>query len=289
MKMGMLAAAGVLCGASVAVAQVSEYIVTAGGQKKISVLKNHAIQRQWAMTDEEVHPIAIPPFGDASRTRGYLPATPGRPYDYYGNIIGSPLRHTIPGRCYDSTSDGIRNYLVDYDTSNVYATDLDFKNEVLLFNFAPHIRWVGIAYDSQEHTLWLSAWDAEYVVNVSLAGQQLSVFQTGHVENTALALDPADGTLWLCDYASRAFEQWHPSGIRLFSGFIPGMDTLFANGGEFAPCYPDCDGSGGVDLFDFLCFVNAFNDEALRADCNFDGAYDLFDFLCFTNEFNEGC
>jgi hypothetical protein len=289
MKTCMAAAAAVLCGASAAGAQVSEYIVTAGGQKKISVLRDHAIQLQWSMVEEEVHPIAIPPFGGEVRTTGYLPATPGRTYDYDGNVIGGVLRHNIPGRCYDSASDGIRNYLVDYDSAKVYATDLDFKNEVLLFSLDPQVEWLGIAYDGQEHTLWLSAWNEEFVANFALDGTFIDAFPTGHVGNTALAFDPADRTLWLCDYTSRAFEQWHPSGIRLFSDFIPGMDTLFVNGGEFAPCYPDCDGSGGIDLFDFLCFTNAFNGEELRADCDFNGVYDLFDFLCFTNAFNEGC
>ena len=55
------------------------------------------------------------------------------------------------------------------------------------------------------------------------------------------------------------------------------------------PCKADCDGSGALDIFDFLCFVNAFNAGEPVADCNADGAMDLFDFLCFTNAFNAGC
>lgn len=54
-------------------------------------------------------------------------------------------------------------------------------------------------------------------------------------------------------------------------------------------CYPDCDESGGLDLFDFLCFTNAFNNNDPYADCDDSGNLDLFDFLCFTNTFNEGC
>lgn len=54
-------------------------------------------------------------------------------------------------------------------------------------------------------------------------------------------------------------------------------------------CYADCDQSGGLDLFDFLCFLNAFNASDPYADCDNSGGLDLFDFLCFTNAFNNGC
>jgi hypothetical protein len=54
-------------------------------------------------------------------------------------------------------------------------------------------------------------------------------------------------------------------------------------------CAPDLDRNGSLDLFDFLEFMNLYNDEHPKADCTGDGLFDLFDFLCFTNIFNEGC
>jgi probable HAF family extracellular repeat protein len=54
-------------------------------------------------------------------------------------------------------------------------------------------------------------------------------------------------------------------------------------------CFADFDGSGTLDLFDFLGYVNAFNQGDPRADCNTDGTLDLFDFLCFVNAFNQAC
>ncbi|MFG0285640.1 MAG: hypothetical protein ACF8R7_14575 [Phycisphaerales bacterium JB039] len=54
-------------------------------------------------------------------------------------------------------------------------------------------------------------------------------------------------------------------------------------------CYPDCDGSGSLDFFDFLCFQNAFATGDPYADCDGSGALDFFDFLCFQNEFAAGC
>jgi hypothetical protein len=54
-------------------------------------------------------------------------------------------------------------------------------------------------------------------------------------------------------------------------------------------CYADCDQSGALDLFDFLCFTNNFNTQENYADCTSDSVYDLFDFLCYVNAFNAGC
>jgi hypothetical protein len=54
-------------------------------------------------------------------------------------------------------------------------------------------------------------------------------------------------------------------------------------------CYPDLDGSGTLDLFDFLAFVNLFNTADPAADCDADAQFTLFDFLCFVNAFNGGC
>jgi len=54
-------------------------------------------------------------------------------------------------------------------------------------------------------------------------------------------------------------------------------------------CYADCDTSGELDFFDFLCFQNAFAARDPYADCDDSGEWDFFDFLCFQNEFAAGC
>ena len=54
-------------------------------------------------------------------------------------------------------------------------------------------------------------------------------------------------------------------------------------------CYADCDDSGALDFFDFLCFQNLFGAADPRADCDGSGALDFFDFLCFQNEFGAWC
>ena len=54
-------------------------------------------------------------------------------------------------------------------------------------------------------------------------------------------------------------------------------------------CYADCDGSGELDFFDFLCFQNEFAAQTPYADCDESGGHDFFDFLCFQDAFAAGC
>ena len=58
---------------------------------------------------------------------------------------------------------------------------------------------------------------------------------------------------------------------------------------EEPTCYADCDASGGLDFFDFLCFQDAFAAGEPYADCDGSGNLDFFDFLCFQDEFALGC
>jgi len=54
-------------------------------------------------------------------------------------------------------------------------------------------------------------------------------------------------------------------------------------------CYPDCDGNTVLDVFDFLCFQDAFTSGDPYADCTGEGSLDVFDFLCFQDVFVTGC
>ncbi|MFG0282855.1 MAG: GC-type dockerin domain-anchored protein [Phycisphaerales bacterium JB039] len=75
-----------------------------------------------------------------------------------------------------------------------------------------------------------------------------------------------------------------PDAVSQLHGLVEGSGLIRVIG-----CYADCDGSGELDLFDFLCFQNMFAAGDLYADCDESGALDLFDFLCFQNEFAAGC
>jgi hypothetical protein len=81
------------------------------------------------------------------------------------------------------------------------------------------------------------------------------------------------------------------------SDFIIGWTPYGGSGKAFvalgrmpdAGCYADCDGSGELDFFDFLCFQNLFAAGDPRADCDESGELDFFDVLCFQNAFAAGC
>lgn len=54
-------------------------------------------------------------------------------------------------------------------------------------------------------------------------------------------------------------------------------------------CYADCDQSGSLDFFDFVCFQERFLIGDMYTDCDASGGLDFFDFFCFINKFNDGC
>ena len=70
-------------------------------------------------------------------------------------------------------------------------------------------------------------------------------------------------------------------------------------GGEFSTasyailleyvCKADFDGSGELDVFDFLEFQATFVRGDIRADFDGDGTLTIFDFLAFANAFQDGC
>jgi len=54
-------------------------------------------------------------------------------------------------------------------------------------------------------------------------------------------------------------------------------------------CYADCDTNGTLDIFDFLCFQDAFVQGDPYAECDGNMVFDIFDFLCFQDAFVTGC
>ncbi|MCA9277745.1 MAG: hypothetical protein H6815_03055 [Phycisphaeraceae bacterium] len=54
-------------------------------------------------------------------------------------------------------------------------------------------------------------------------------------------------------------------------------------------CYADCDGNGMVNVFDYVCFGNAFASQQQYADCDGDSLFTVFDYICFGNAYATGC
>lgn len=172
-------------------------------------------------------PIAV---GGDIRTTGADSTTLGGQYSLAGVPTGKTYTLSgIASTAYDSTTDGSHNFLVDYSYGGVYRTDRDFKNTELLFNSSGEHN-LGITYDAANNSLWISGWGTSTVTDYAMDGTVLFSFDTGHVYNGALAMDPATHTLWLVDDQNTLkLEQYSTSGVLLGTGPYVG----YALGGEF--------------------------------------------------------
>ncbi|MCA9279874.1 MAG: VCBS repeat-containing protein [Phycisphaeraceae bacterium] len=56
-----------------------------------------------------------------------------------------------------------------------------------------------------------------------------------------------------------------------------------------ALCYADCDNDKNLDIFDYICFGNAYSASELYADCDGNGLLNVFDYICFGNAYAAGC
>ncbi len=89
-----------------------------------------------------------------------------------------------------------------------------------------------------------------------------------------------------------------PTGMRLFGGGAVAAAGSLANSCVFdnvsvgpvvVPCYPDCNGVGGLTIADFGCFQTRFVAQDPYADCNGVGGLTIADFGCFQTKFVAGC
>ncbi len=67
---------------------------------------------------------------------------------------------------------------------------------------------------------------------------------------------------------------------------IPGIAQF---GCSVHPCLADCDGSGSLDIDDFICFQTLYALSDPKADCDESGALDIDDFICFQTAYAIGC
>ncbi len=65
------------------------------------------------------------------------------------------------------------------------------------------------------------------------------------------------------------------------------FEIEYTKGG--AACYPDCDGSGNLNIDDFICFQTFFAIGDPYADCDGSGNLNIDDFICFQTFYAIGC
>jgi hypothetical protein len=146
----------------------------------------------------------------------------------------SPAGETVTNS-YDGTTDGKNNYTVEWDnnlsTEVVIKTNLDWQNPTVLFTLCSSCigTYIGIAYDPDNNSLWISGSGTDTIADYSLTGTLLSSFTTGTGGMDALAFDPADGTLWWTLYFAydEGFNlyQYSTSGTLLQEGWPSGLPS----------------------------------------------------------------
>lgn len=73
----------------------------------------------------------------------------------------------------------------------------------------------------------------------------------------------------------------------------PIRDALFKNATAWlldqTICRADCDVNGVLNVVDFVCFQQAWTNQAPLGDCDGSGTHDILDFVCYQLLFSAGC
>lgn len=213
-------------------AQTSEYYLHSGDQDTFTVIQNGAIVRQWGLapnTSRYQYPMVV---RDTIRTTGANVGDTGAEYSLTGTDLGARYTHPAgTSRCWDGATNGTHFFTID-TAGAVWQFNDDWTDPIFLFSAGG----IGaLAYDPDNNSLWVGTFSgATNLTQYSLSGNVISSFSTGHTQNMAVALDPADGTLWIHDRTAQGtFEQWTRTGQRLQRIAVPGMSGQNALSGEF--------------------------------------------------------
>jgi bacillolysin len=145
---------------------------------------------------------------------------------------------------YDGTTDGTHHYALGMLTNNVYRFDANWENATVLFTVgSPGGLLMGISYDPDTDSLWVSGYNTVAVRNYSMTGILLGSFSLlseaggGAGLGLGLALDTADDTLWIGRYSAaegHVYQQYSKQGALLGWMKYPNMQDFESSGAEFA-------------------------------------------------------
>ncbi len=184
----------------------------------------------WAQANSNEYAIAV--SGDVrtlfnGNTGGGL----GSQYTLGGSYTGTNYAYPGGFRFYDGATNGTSNYAVDFNNGNVIRMDRDWSNPSLLFSTLLQ-QELGITYDLGTNTMWTLGYGSGRVTNWTLGGGLISSFSTGRSATGSLAMDYADGSLWLTSQSSfGTLYQYSTSGA--FLGSTQGISGDNYLGGEF--------------------------------------------------------
>jgi hypothetical protein len=179
--------------------------------------------------------ICIGVAGGDVRTMGYSGGDAGGKFSLAGGPLpGGPYTNTIANsQLHDGTANTTNNFSVNYTTGDVLAFDRNWASPTVLFNASGTLPGAGyITMNGVDGSFWLSQWGGpDRVEHRTNSGVLLSSFNSGILGSAGLALDPADGTLWMSN-GSNTLYQFSQSG-NLLQSQTYGMSGSFY-GMEFA-------------------------------------------------------
>jgi len=213
---------------------VSELYLTAGQENTIFVVQGGDVVRSWGVVHNNEYAIAV--MGTVQTTIG-ASGFPGSEYTLAGAYTGvSSTFPNLPGTSiYDAASDGTYIYAWDFNQNRALRFGPNWSNPVPLFSIGGGVGdFLGITYDPFNRSFWISGWNQSEIQDYSLSGQLLSSFSVSHNEITALAMDPATGTLWCGNgNAWGYFEEYSTTGQLLSTQYYPELSGMNVLGGEF--------------------------------------------------------
>ena len=227
----MLRRRGMLLASGPAAAQTGRYYLSAGDQHDMSVVQGGTVINQWTQANNLCcgGEYALAVSGDIRTLASGRSNGLGSQYTLGGTYTGTTYPFPVSGAAfYDGATDGTHNYSVDYDNGNVWRTDRNWANPSLLFG--TQSSELGITWDPN-NTLWTVNFYTGVVSNWTLGGAFLGGFNSGLYGAGSLAMDYADGSLWMSSQTTYgSLYQYSTSGT--LTGTSQGLPVNYL-GGEF--------------------------------------------------------
>ncbi|MCC6660264.1 MAG: hypothetical protein IT437_05205 [Phycisphaerales bacterium] len=189
---------------------------------------------------------------------------------------------------------GPRLLVSDNNANELHEYNLTTGGSALLSTISGATDIEGLGYNTTSQTLFgLSdgATEAVYKIHAP-SGQtsQLAVMPFPGIWR-GLDIDSSTGLLYATTVNPNRLVT-----ISTVTGVVTSLGAITGTSGAIqglawmpAPCYPDCNGDGALNLADFGCFTTKFALGDPYADCNADTVLNLADFGCFTTKFALGC
>jgi hypothetical protein len=201
----------------------------------IYVVQGNSVVRSFATPRGNEFAIAV--NGTVRTNENFSGSGGGQEYSLTGTPTGTSYSYPGGGMgacCfYDSTTDGTYNYAAHWAGGNIYRMNTDWTNPELMFNAGGSE--LTITYDPTDATLWLKDYSGTQLQHYTLGGALLGSFNVQQISLTALALDHADGTLWMGHHGSDGnLYNYAKDGTFLGVSAIAGLPAGGAMlGGEF--------------------------------------------------------